>query len=125
MSILDGYDLDESTEAEQTLPLEQRIVIFLSDLPHDSLDKGLNVKATSLVRLKHYHIFRKTAQHQESSLNFVPGLAGYLELRSHIDSALFGQIKKLSIALENIVAYGRNRFSVNTRVEDASESCQG
>ena len=99
VSVLDRNDLDKPGQTEQTLPLEQRIVIFLPHLPHNSLHKGFNVKTASLIRLKYYHIFRKPSQHQQSRVNFMPGLPRHLQLRPNVNPTQFCQVDQLSLWL--------------------------
>lgn len=57
MSKFDGDDLYESGEAVETLPFEQRKIIFISDLLDDSFDKSLYIEASALFGLEDNDVF--------------------------------------------------------------------
>lgn len=57
MSKFDGDDLYEPGEAVETLPFEQRKIIFISDLLDDSFDKSLDIEASALFGLEDNDVF--------------------------------------------------------------------
>lgn len=57
MSKFDGDDLYESGETVETLPFEQRKIIFISDLLDDSFDKSLDIEASALLGLEDNDVF--------------------------------------------------------------------
>lgn len=90
MSKFDGDDLDEPGEAVETLPFEQRKIIFISDLLDDSFDKSLDIEASALLGLEDNDVFWKTAEDQQTHLYFMPSLPWDFQLSSDIYSTEFG-----------------------------------